>query len=383
MKLINRQIIFVAIGIIALAVLGSGGYYWYRQSQDDTLSSSSNALPTATVDTTDEAIDWDILPTTTITLSNETLTISEAGTYVLNGSTDAGVVITSDSNVRLVLNDATITNKNGAAIVAEGAEYVVIQTQSGTTNTVNDASTRENTDIDGAIYVQNNLTITGDGTLHITANYADGIVAKDALKITSSTVNVTSIDDGIRGRDTTTITGGTITVNAKGDGIKASNDEDATKGNLFITGGTITVTSGDDAIKAEEKLIVDDGIITIKSSVEGIEAATITINGGTIDIYATDDGINASESNFTTAVSITINGGDLTVEVGPGDTDAIDSNGDITIAGGTIRLTGQVSTIDYDGTATKTGGTLILNGIETDQIPAGMMGGPGGQGGRR
>ncbi|HMR73369.1 MAG TPA: carbohydrate-binding domain-containing protein, partial [Candidatus Saccharibacteria bacterium] len=83
----------------------------------------------------------------------------------------------------------------------------------------------------------------------------------------------------------------------------------------------------------------------------------------------------ASESNFTTSVSITINGGNLTVEVGPGDTDAIDSNGDITITGGTIRLTGQVSTIDYDGTATFTGGTLILNGVESSTIPQGMMGG--------
>ena len=53
---------------------------------------------------------------------------------MLTGSTNAGVVVTSDSNVRLVLNDATIGNTNGAAIVTESAEYLLIQTQTGTTN---------------------------------------------------------------------------------------------------------------------------------------------------------------------------------------------------------------------------------------------------------
>lgn len=377
----TKQIIATGI-VIAMLCVGGGGYYWYAASQNGTaVSSSVNATPTASVDTTDEAIDWDALPTTAVTLSDQTLTIANAGTYVLTGSTSAGVVITSDSNVRLLLDNATISAASGPGIVAENAEYVVIQTKANTTNSVTDAKTRDNADIDGAIYAQNNLTITGDGTLTVTGNYADGIVAKDALKITSGTLSVTSADDGIRGRDATTITGGTITVDAKGDGIKANNDEDATKGNLSITGGNITITSGDDAIKAEEKLIIDNGTITVKDSVEGIEAATITINGGTITIYASDDGINASASNFTTNVSVTIHGGDVTVAVGPGDTDAIDSNGDVTITGGTVRLTGQVSTIDYDGTATKTGGTLILNGTETDEIPIGIMG--GGRGGQR
>ena len=51
-----------------------------------------------------------------------------------------------------------------------------------------------------------------------------------------------------------------------------------------------------------------------------------------------------------------------------GDTDGIDSNGDLKVSGGTINVTGS-STFDYDGTATFTGGTIIVNGTQVDDIP--------------
>ena len=56
-----------------------------------------------------------------------------------------------------------------------------------------------------------------------------------------------------------------------------------------------------------------------------------------------------------------MNGGNLTVEVGQGDTDPIDSNGNITVTGGTIKMTGQTG-FDFDGTATYTGGDIYFNG---------------------
>ena len=71
--------------------------------------------------------------------------------------------------------------------------------------------------------------------------------------------------------------------------------------------------------------------------------------------------------------------------MGAGDTDAIDSNGDLYINGGTLNITAQ-SAFDYDGNAIKNGGTIIVNGTETDtisnQFGGGMGGGPqGGMGG--
>ena len=79
-----------------------------------------------------------------------------------------------------------------------------------------------------------------------------------------------------------------------------------------------------------------------------------------------------------------INGGSLSIDMGRGDTDAIDSNGNLIITGGTISINAQ-SAFDWDGNLTRTGGTVIVNGTETDELPnqfgGGMGGGPGGMGG--
>ena len=125
--------------------------------------------------------------------------------------------------------------------------------------------------------------------------------------------------------------------------------------------------------------MIDGGTFTI-SSAEGIEATNITINDGNITISASDDGINAANKSTAESVCITINGGNIKITMGQGDTDGIDSNGDLYITGGTVDITGQ-SACDYDGKAEKTGGKLIVNGQETDTIPNQMMGGHGGMGG--
>ena len=376
----KKKLIMIIASVVLVGALGTGGYLYWKQQNDlqnaSTSGTTSTEAAALNLDNGDEDINWDSLPTKEVTLTNDGLTITEAGTYVLSGSTTGGVTVNADGqNVRLVLNNATISSTTTAGIYVIAADNTVIQTQAGTTNTVSDAATRSDAEIDGAIYSADDLILQGDGTLIVKANHADAIAGKDDLKINSGTYQITSVDDGIRGRDSVVINGGTFTIKATGDGIKSTNDTDAAKGYTYIKGGTFTIESGDDAIKAETKLIIDGGNIKIPSSMEGLEAANITINGGTIDLYATYDGINASADTMGTTVAITINGGDLTVKVGAGDTDAIDANGDITVTGGKITITAS-SSFDYDGTATMTGGTLIINGQQVSSIPASMM--PGG-----
>lgn len=69
----------------------------------------------------------------------------------------------------------------------------------------------------------------------------------------------------------------------------------------------------------------------------------------------------------------------LTIKMGSGDTDAVDSNGNIYVNGGTLDLTAN-SPFDYDGTAKYTGGTIIVNGQTVNSITNQMMGGAGGFG---
>ena len=384
----------IATGVIAATLLlagcgattleGTAGSSTSTDTSTSTTTEQTGSSTNTTVDTTVSGVDvdWSALPTTDVTLTDDGLTITAAGTYVLTGSSTGQVVVDTDGAVRLILNGVTIDSSDGAAIQVDSAELTVIELADGSTNTVSDAGTRSDEEIDGAIYSSDDLYITGTGSLTITANFADGIVGKDDLWILGGTISVTSVDDGIRGKDSLTISGGTLTIDAAGDALKSSNDTDAGKGVLTITGGDITITAGDDAIKAEQALSITGGTIDITTSVEGIEAPVIVIDGGTISLYASDDGINASASAIVTSgLSITINGGDITIEMGSGDTDAIDSNGDLTITGGTLDITAQ-SSFDYDGTGTMTGGDITVNGSTVTQLTNSMMGGGGG-GGRR
>lgn len=337
--------------------------------------------PTTTVapDTVDE-VDWSTLPTTEVTLTDEDLAITEAGTYVLSGSSAGQVTVDSDGYVRIILDGVNITSSVGAAIRIDNAEFTVLEIADGTTNVVADASVRSDEEIDGAIYSSDDLQITGSGTLEVTANFADGIVGKDDLWITSGTIEVTSVDDAIRGKDSLNVEGGTITIDAAGDAMKSTNDSDLGAGQLNITGGTITIATGDDAIKAEQKVWIAGGTIDITESVEGIEAPVVVIGDGDITINASDDGINASASELITdGLSVTINGGSLTIAMGAGDTDAIDSNGDLTINDGTVDITAQ-SPFDYDGVGALNGGTVTVNGQQVTELTNQMMGGgpPGG-----
>jgi hypothetical protein len=112
---------------------------------------------------------------------------------------------------------------------------------------------------------------------------------------------------------------------------------------------------------------------------EGIEGTYVQINGGEITIYANDDGINAAAKSTYYDVVIEINGGTIYVSMASGDTDAIDSNGDIYISGGTIDIV-ATSAFDYMGTGELNGGEVTVNGEIITQLTQSMMGGQmGGQ----
>ena len=93
-----------------------------------------------------------------------------------------------------------------------------------------------------------------------------------------------------------------------------------------------------------------------------------------MDITATDDGINAGQKSKALSVGITVTGGEISIDMGAGDTDAVDSNGYLTITGGTISISAQ-SPFDADGTISWTGGTIYVNGSQISSISNQMMGG--------
>ena len=317
-----------------------------------------------------------------VVVSDSTVTISKSGTYVISGQSDGvqiKIVADKSDDVKLVLKGVTMTNTD-ATISATTAGHVYLTLAEGTTNSLSDSSSNSDEKANAALFSKIDLTINGSGTLNVDGKKSNAIKANDTLHITGGTFNITSVGDAFNVNDELNITGTTMTIDAKEDGVKVDNDDDMTVGNMYLANNTITVTAGDDGIHASGNLVIDSGTYTVKNATEGIEGKSITINGGDINVYSTDDGVNAANKNAQQSdIYFTMTGGNLTVEVGQGDTDPIDSNGNITVTGGTIKLIGQ-SGFDFDGTATYTGGDIYINGEKQIDIVNSMPGGGGPQG---
>ena len=305
-----------------------------------------------------------------INLDNKDVTISKEGIYIITGTLNGNnITVNTDANVLLILDGVTIKSNN-PAIYIESAKNTYIKLVNN-----NKLECETSDDLDACIYSKDDLFIYGSGSLDITSN-KDGIASKDDLTIYEGTYNIKSTGDGIKGKDSVTILDGTFNIDSSETSIKTTNEDE--KGDLTISGGSFVLKAANDGIHAKGKLEINAGTFDIEG-VEGLEATYIVINDGTINIKASDDGINAtSKSNANTyTVKIEINGGDINIEMAQGDTDAIDSNGDIYIYDGKINITAQ-SPFDYDGTGELNGGTIIVNGEETTSLQNQMMGGPGG-----
>ena len=389
-------------------------------------TSTSNAAAGQTLDAqthyTNEDLTWDSSgektidlanPTATdgVSVENGTITITSGGTYRITGEYSGQVKIeaTKTDTVRLVLDNAKITNSTGAAINVVSAAEAIIYTAAGTTNTVADEANYTATgddDPDAAIYSTANLTLAGEGSLSVKGSYEEGIHTTGGLVIASGTLEVNAANTGIKGKDYVDITGGIVNVTAAQDGIKSTNTDDESMGFTRLSAGSVTVSAGDDGLKAPHTLEISGGTLNIEKSNEGIEAQYINILDGDVTVNSTDDGINASlkdsssdTSSDTTSGTATTGqqtqqnqngqvqqapagggaapGGsqgstgqnqnmpqpptDGTMPGGGGGTfEVVDAA--INISGGTVTVNAEGDGIDSNGTATFSGGTVTVNG---------------------
>ena len=333
--------------------------------------------------------------------SGAVATITEKGTYLVSGTLTGGqIIIDTEDKVQLVLSDVTMSNSETACIYVKNADKVFVTLADGTTNTLSDAGIAfEETEegIDGVIYSKDDICFNGTGTLVVNANGNHAIVGKDDLKITGGTYKLTAANKGIIAEDSIRILDGTIAIESGDDALHADTDDDETKGYVYIAGGSLTLKAGDDGIHAETALVIDDGVIDVSESYEGLEGATITVNGGDVRVKASDDGLNATGTGSEDSANasddgemtqdgqqnrggrngfggggmmdadasavITINGGNIYVDAGG---DGIDSNGYIYVYGGNVTVDGPTNdgngALDCGVSAEIHGGTVIAVG---------------------
>ena len=256
-----------------------------------------------------------------VTISNNTITITDEGTYLLTGSLSDGQVIVDadDKKVQLVLDSVNINCDTSAALYVKAADKVFVTLASDSENSLSNTSdfvAIDDNNIDAVIFSKDDLTLNGSGTLTVTAKYGHGIVSKDDLVITSGTYQITAAKHALSGKDSVRIADGVLTLDAGTDGIHSENTDNDAKGFIYIAngdisitadsdgfdaeetlqvdGGNIEVAAGDDGLHADGDLIITDGTINVTKSYEGLEGMTVTVEDGNISVVSSDDGINAA-----------------------------------------------------------------------------------------
>ena len=289
------------------------------------------------------------------------LTISESGVYRLSGSCADGSVKVKKgtTDVTLILDGLTLTSSDTAPITCGKSSQVTIKAAAGTVNSLTDSEQNNddtypaNENAENAVLKckdGSQVTLCGTGALTLTAN------GKNGIKSGAST------DED--GEASLTIRELTLTIDAP------VNDAINAEQLLTIESGELTISAADDAIHCDYTLQIgaegtDGPAISITECYEGLEAAALNVASGDIRIRASDDCLNAANSDLSGfAFSMEITGG--TINAYTTDGDGFDSNGSLTVSGGTICVwtanTADNQPLDADGTITITGGTILAAG---------------------
>lgn len=348
---------------------------------------------------------------------------------ILSGKIENGsfAMKTSAGYTGLFLNNAEITSGNYPPIEIKGdveKTYIVLSGSSTLTDGRKYGTNYSETGSDskGSLYTKGSFIISGDGSLTITEGYKHGIYAKDYIRIESGTFTVNSTGrNGIQSVNGFIMEAGKITIKGTGEntnnesrGIIVEGSEDRPgEGFIEVHGGEISVTTVSKGISAkwdidddaETSSTTDDpypyvkitgGKISIKTtgtpmdesriaytftdadgesvtettklSPEGLEGKqAVFITGGELTINSTDDCINSSRDG---SAVVEISGGQIYAY--SSSNDVIDSNGTLTISGGTIvalTATTPECAFDCDNYTFKiTGGTFV--GIGTSNYSA-------------
>ena len=359
--------VYLIIGVVILIVIVLG-ITFARGNTTSTSAAYKIYQQSELFTTKDLEQNTDVTDATKYEVSDgENITINSAGVYVISGTAQNVTIYVEagdQDKVQIVLNSVSITNETMPCIYVKTADKVFINSNGNNTLKVTGTFVIDDSnELNAVIFSKEDITFNGTGILNIESSQ-NGITGKDDVKITGGTYNINAQAVAVRANDSIRISDGNITLNGGTDGLHAENSSDDKKGYVFIGGGTINIKATDDCIHGGSVVQIDNGTITLNGA-EGIEGTYVQINGGTLKINASGDGINAGSKSESYKVTIEITGGEITIVMADGDTDGIDSNGDLIITGGNIDVTGKGS-FDYDGSLTFNGGNVVINGSKVD-----------------
>lgn len=251
------------------------------------------------------------------------------------------------------------------------------------------------------IHSTDGLVVTG-GTYAVAAA-DDGLSGKDCVKIAEGDLTIEAGADGIKssndedeGRGFVSIDGGTLSIDAADDGIQAAryvrlgggsvsvtaeDDGIHSDGDVALAGSTLTISAGDDGVHGEYVLEVAAGRNDVDRSEEGLEAQAIYVHGGETAVTSSDDGLNASTpeaekdgssrtaaydpASPSDAEEIHLGGGGMPSAGGfPNGMEDSDASCLIDISGGFLYVNAAGDGLDSNGNLSIGGGTTVVSGPE-------------------
>lgn len=349
------------------------------------------------------------------------ITINENGVYTVTGEMSDGMIFVDTSEtVKIILDNAELTNKSGAAIISTGGK-LVLEAADGTENSLTDgkdydfARSFESEELHrSAIYSEGKLYFSGTGRLAINARYKDAVYAEEAVHINECTLEIVADKEGIGSGSVIKAADCTVTVISEGDCIKTesaseggialdrcnlnlSSEKDGiqsgydlkikecginvnTTGDILadtelsskgikalrmeITDSNITAVTTDHSVKCDGEAVISGGSLTLSStSGKGITAVgALTINAD-IDVMQSREAIESKDV-------LTINGGNINIV---STDDGLNTGGDdfltdhtMNINGGTIVVNAGGDGLDANGDINVTGGTVVVFGPAND-----------------
>ena len=328
--------------------------------------------------------------------SDQTLTITQAGTYVLTGigKNIKLVVEAADTDqVHLVFQNLTLEGE-GTLLQINKAQEVVISLAEGSQNALTESQASGDEEVKATIHSQVPLTLNGTGNLTLTALTKNALEVEDDLKVLGGTYTVKAANHGFKAEGALAIEAATLTIEAGKDGLHAEHDETTERANISLNPTQLSIAATEDGVDAGNELTIKGGTITVSQSEEGLEARVIRQLGGDVTIKSSDDGVNASAGSSsktsdtsatskTTDASATSNTADTSSSASQATTDSATASTSASQSTADPAATSQTDQANQDknqtppaptaGQAPPQGGQPPQNG----QGPGGMP--PGGQ----
>ena len=201
--------------------------------------------------------------------------ISAGGDMWISGSLDGQLVIDAEEDelVHLYLAGVEITSPNGPALRVEEAFKVIMTLVSDTENVLTDSP--DYTDYEetpACLYSACDLTINGDGALHITGHHEDGIRSRDRIKLLDGTLSVQAKGDGVRGNDGIYMQNASVRIESEKNGLRTVNQGADDRGVIEISGGTLSVIAGQNGVSAASDVYLYGGRCSVNAVEEKVRA---------------------------------------------------------------------------------------------------------------